>query len=62
MQTFPDSYYFEGNRSSQYVQIGNAVPPIMARRIAEAIRRMIESQKADISVTNDIKSKDINIA
>lgn len=62
LQTFPDSYYFEGNRTSQYVQIGNAVPPIMARRIAEAIRKMIETQKAEASTTKDKKSKNSIIA
>lgn len=38
LQTFPDSYYFEGSRGEKYKQIGNAVPPMMARIIAEAVR------------------------
>lgn len=62
LQTFPDSYFFEGNRTSQYVQIGNAVPPIMARRIAEAICKMIETQKGEASGTKHIKLKDSIIA
>ncbi len=45
IQSFPDNFYFEGSRSAMFKQIGNAVPPLMARVIATSIQNLIWQHK-----------------
>jgi DNA (cytosine-5)-methyltransferase 1 len=45
LQTFPDSFVFCGTKDSQYQQIGNAVPPLLARALAEHLCSYLDKKK-----------------
>ena len=47
IQTFPDNYIFKGDRRSQCIQVGNAVPPLMAAKLASCVWSFIENDSYD---------------
>jgi DNA (cytosine-5)-methyltransferase 1 len=44
LQSFPDNFVLKGSGSSAYVQVGNAVPPVMAWHIAKSVRDFLDNE------------------
>lgn len=52
LQTFPDSFVFCGTKDKQYQQVGNAVPPIMAKAIAKQLAATLEKKLREVDQEN----------
>jgi DNA (cytosine-5)-methyltransferase 1 len=57
IQTFPDRVRFAGPPSAAFRQIGNAVPPILARRVGEAILAALERRERGYTSTFEVSTK-----
>jgi DNA (cytosine-5)-methyltransferase 1 len=57
LQSFPDDYIFYGTKDSVYQQIGNAVPPILGRAVAEAVLRLFGQELDDEETLRGIYEK-----
>lgn len=50
LQSFPDNYKFYGTKDSVYQQIGNAVPPLLGRAVAESVLNLLGNQEDYVTI------------
>lgn len=60
LQTFPDNYFFAGNRTQQYTQVGNAVPPLLAHKVAKVVRSLLNQMNRNAR-RSKVKSSPSNV-
>ena len=60
LQSFPDDYIFYGTKDSVYQQIGNAVPPLLGRAVAEKVLEVLGQKDDNVETLKDIYARYLN--
>jgi DNA (cytosine-5)-methyltransferase 1 len=60
IQTFPDNYFFCGARTQQYHQVGNAVPPYLARPIGRIVKKILENRSNPSQLITQLNEPNCN--
>lgn len=50
LQAFPDWFIFTGSKTDQYIQVGNAVPPLLGKAIGQTVKDIIEEQRKTVGM------------
>ena len=56
LQSFPDGFRFSGAMNAAFKQIGNAVPPLLGKVVAESLKRQIDAGVASMDDTTDLEA------
>ncbi len=62
LQGFPDDWAFQGGKTAQYRQIGNALPPLVAHNVGMAVKHALQKFELEVTVDKQLELAGMNVA